>query len=405
MSLEQLVDDALRDPFAAARAHARDGGRVIGYVGSDIPVELLVAGGAFPFRLPSALQDDVAAADRYLEAGFAPEVRVIAQQYLEGRFDFLEAVVLSRGNDSAQRLYYYLCELRSRKIAGGPKPLIYDLAKIPRETSRAHSRAATARLGLEIGVDLGRLPRAIEERNRRRELFARVASHRRSTPQLSSPASSRGSMVDRLSRAADWCVAEVFDKALDEWLTPVLDKASDDRSAPVLDKASDDRSTSIFDKASDEALSTASPKSLHTRLVLAGSAPPDERLHLAVESAGGNIVAEWGDHAACGVEEPVIAPDGGYAAIADHYQARKAGPRAFVDGAASIAALAKAVRADGVIIWLIEQEDALIWDLPAQKAALVAAGVPVLVLARRRWDGSDAAAEISSFTQSVRGGA
>jgi hypothetical protein len=138
--------------------------------------------------------------------------------------------------------------------------------------------------------------------------------------------------------------------------------------------------------------------------VLAGSAPPDERLHLAVESAGGNVVAEWGEHASCAVAEPVIAPDGGYAAIADHYQARRSGTRAFVDGAAAITALAQAVRADGVIVWLIEQEDALIWDLPAQKAALGAAGIPVLVLARRRWDGSDAIAEISAFTQGVRGG-
>jgi benzoyl-CoA reductase/2-hydroxyglutaryl-CoA dehydratase subunit BcrC/BadD/HgdB len=105
--LERLVDDALRDPFAAACAHVQGGGRVIGYVGSDIPVELIIASNAFPFRLPSVAQGEVAAADRYLESSFAPEVGSIAQQYLEGKFDLFDALVLPRSNDSAQRLYYY----------------------------------------------------------------------------------------------------------------------------------------------------------------------------------------------------------------------------------------------------------------------------------------------------------
>jgi hypothetical protein len=363
-ALERLVEEALREPLAAAQAHVRAGGRAVGYVGGEVPVELIIAGGAFALRLPCEVPAETALADRYLEPSFAPEVRSIAQQYLEGAFDFLQAIVLPRANDSAQRLYYYLCELRGDRNAG-PDLLIFDLAKIPRETSRAYSGAAAERLGAQLGADAAGLPRAIEARNRRRDLYARVAERRRT-------AAVRGSRIERLTRAADRCAAAAFDDALDAWLDGV---------AP----------------------GPAGPYQEAPRLVLAGSAPPDERLHLAVEAAGGNVVAEWGEHAACAVAQPPVAVAGAFDAIGDHYHALRTGTRAFVDSARGLTALAGAVQAHGVIIWLVEQEDAHIWELPAQTAALSAAGVPVLALSRRGWDGADARAEIAAFTRGLGG--
>ena len=41
-------------------------------------------------------------------------MRSIAEQWLTGELDFLDAVVFPRSDDSAQRLYYYLCELQRR---------------------------------------------------------------------------------------------------------------------------------------------------------------------------------------------------------------------------------------------------------------------------------------------------
>jgi hypothetical protein len=152
-AIERLVEDTLRDPLAAARAHAQAGGRVIGYVGAEVPVELIVASGAFALRVPSFAQAGTPMAGRYLESSFSPDIRSIAEQYLQGTLDFLDAIIFPRSNDSAQRLYYYLCELRSRGLVDGPNPLIYDLAKIPRATSLRHTQ--TARLARERdGEDL-----------------------------------------------------------------------------------------------------------------------------------------------------------------------------------------------------------------------------------------------------------
>ena len=355
-ALEALVQSSLGDPLSAARSHVQQGGRVIGYVGAEIPVELIMAAGAFPLRLPSRIQDQYSAADRYLESSFMPDVRSIAEQYLQGALDFVHSIIMPRSNDSAQRLYYYLSELRTQQRLAAPIPLIYDLAKIPRDSSKAHSRLATRRLAAEVGAAAGELRGAIEKRNRRRRLFDSAATVR-------SRFNISGSLMDRIFRAADLCDADRFDAALQDWLP------GGGRVAPKA------------------------------RILLIGSAPPDERLHAAVEQAQGNIVAEGDAHPANAVSQPPIDADGSLDAIADHYYSSRESTRAFIDRAVGLQDLAAKVQADAVIIWLIEEEDALIWDLPAEMAALQSSGLAALPLVRRRWDAGDGALqEIIRFT-------
>jgi benzoyl-CoA reductase/2-hydroxyglutaryl-CoA dehydratase subunit BcrC/BadD/HgdB len=361
-AFETRVADTLRDPLAQARAHAARGRNVIGFVGAEIPVELIIASGAYPVRLASTADARTDAADRYLESTFMPDVRSIAEQYLQGALNFLHSIILPRSNDSAQRLYYYLSELRTRQFQAGPEPLIFDLAKIPREASRQHSRLATQRLAAEIGVVSSALPGAIRQRNRRRELFLKAMQMRRIHGGI------RGSVMDRIFRSADLCDADEFDRDFGGWL------------------------------------SHADPAESRRRLLLIGSSPPDERLHLAVEEGGGNVVSEGDAYASRSVSLPLIPAVGSLDAIADHYHALPVSTRAFVDRAAAINNLAEGVAADGVIIWLIEEEDTLIWDLPAEMSALQASSTPTLRLVRRRWDLSDGALEeIISFTRGLAG--
>jgi hypothetical protein len=176
--------------------------------------------------------------------------------------------------------------------------------------------------------------------------------------------------MERIFRAADFCHADVFDAALERWL------------------------------------SRAELHSSRPRLMLVGSVPPDERLHLAVEAAGGNVVAEAGEHFSGSVVPPFVLADGSIAPLADHYRSLASGPRAFVDRATAIRSQAESAKVDGVIIWLIEQEEALVWELPAQTAALKAAGIATLTLTRRSWDCSDGALdEIAAFTHNLTGDA
>jgi hypothetical protein len=157
-ALEILIDAALQDPAAAARRAKASGQRVIGFVGTDIPVELIAAAGAFPWRLPAAAESPTARADAYLEASFQPQERAIAEQWLAGGFDFVDEVVFTRANDSIQRLYYYLCELRRRKLCDGPAPLLFDLCKIPRNSSARRTQAVTVSLSEALGSRINELP-------------------------------------------------------------------------------------------------------------------------------------------------------------------------------------------------------------------------------------------------------
>lgn len=352
--LNDLVAQTLADPLAAARAHVAAGGRAIGLLGWEVPVELVLAAGAFPVQLGALTPRPTPGADAYLESGFNPATRLVLEAWLAGDLDMLSAVILPRASDNAQRLYYYACELQRSGRLKGPEPVLFDLAKVTRETSRDHSRAATAALAARIGA--GEPTAGIARMNRRRALFARLAAQRHSWA---------GSVVEQLLRAAGCADGAPFDVAL----AAALDAEKRVREGP--------------------------------RLLLVGSAPPDDRLHRAVEAAGGTIIAELHE---AGLDRHGPAIDAGIDAIADALRALPFGPRAFADRAEMAAAAAQAV--DGVIFWLIEEEEALIWDLPAQVRAVEALHRPTLILTRASWVAGEATlGRITHFTRTLGGAA
>jgi len=360
--LEKIVANTLIDPLAAGRTYCKAGGTVIGYVGSEIPVELIIAAGAMPIQLSGLMPTNSKLADEYLEDSFAPMVRVITNHYLQGNLDFLRYIILPRSNDSAQRLYYYLCELRRSKRTSGPEPLIYDLAKIPRDISRSYSDWATSKLASELETNEADLPYAISLRNRRRRLFEAVNTTRIGQHSL------QGSFIDRVFRTADLYDADMFDRALSDWLNK-------------------NQGNTIIQGP---------------RLLLSGSVPPDERLHRAVETGGGNVVSELGDFPCFSAQMPVIPEEGSISDIAEHYYSMTHGTRSFVDRSKITLSCARTATVDGVIHWLIEEEEALVWDVPSQKRVLETAGIPILSLVRKRWDASDDVIDdIISFTKSL----
>jgi hypothetical protein len=356
-TLSSLVDSALTDPLAPARTRAAGNMRVIGLMSADVPIELVVASRAFPLLLPPVVGAPTPLADRYLESGFGPAVRSILEQWLAGAFDFIDSVIFTRSNDSEQRLYYYLCELQRRGLVAGPRPLLYDLAKIERVSSERHSEVATRRLADQLGSDPHELAAAIHQRNNRRKLFQDLGLKRES----SDPPT--GVSVARMSRAADLNSSTSFDDALAGWLQ------------------------SDF------------PRLTAPRVLLAGSAPADERMHAAVEAAGGCVVDEYGDHSLRRLGTPVPTDREPIEALSRHYQTLPYGPRIFGNRAAELVRRAVACHADGVIFWLSEQDDSLVWHTPAVLGVLRSASLPLLSLTRRQWEGDDETmASIRAFT-------
>ena len=163
------------ESYSQGAMQPRRSGRTIGYVGHDVPVELILAAGAIPTAIEGRSDQSTPHADRYLEATFLPASRSIAEQWLNGELEDLEAVIFSRSDDSAQRLYYYLCELQRRGLCGGPKPLLYDIASCNRASSLSHTIASTRHLARELGASDDALTSAVQRVRERMELLVTTA--------------------------------------------------------------------------------------------------------------------------------------------------------------------------------------------------------------------------------------
>ncbi|MCX7864841.1 MAG: hypothetical protein N2423_07390 [Novosphingobium sp.] len=147
---------------------------MIGIAGPDLPHEVLLAAGRHAGPLAFDPQRDGHRAGRWLESKFAPWAGPLLEHWLDGDYNHLDAVLFSRADDTSQRLYYYICELRRLGEAKGPEPLIFDIARIPRAISRDRTVAEVRALASRLGVDDAALEAAIASTNARRTEVAAV---------------------------------------------------------------------------------------------------------------------------------------------------------------------------------------------------------------------------------------
>jgi len=335
IDLPAVITCALEAPLAASSA---PGG--VGIVGPDVPIDVLLASGR-PFgHLPWQSTDETAWADGWLESSFPYWARSILEQWHAGAFDALDAVVFSRGDDAGQRLYYYVSGLQRRGLLGGPAPQVFDIAYARRDSSVRHTAAAIRDLCRVLDVAAAALPAAIERANRLRRTLANLEQAR----------ATNGPLYERLARAALWS----------------------DPTRWIDDAAIPERGTSRL------------------RVLLAGSVPPDDRLHKAIEATGASVIAEAHVHGLMRLG-PAVALDRASAETQLALRLREAsvGPRAMIDRARWVVARAAAARADAVVIWLTREDEALAWHVPAQRGALAAAGMPALIVPAARWQADD----------------
>lgn len=347
--VEIAVDRVLADPLHAARAQTG----AIAYVGVDVPADLLLATGRVTCHLPWRADRATPVADQWLESGFPGWARSMIEDWAAGEFDCFEQVIFSRGADSIQRLYYYVCELQRRGALGGPTPVIFDIARIPRESSLRHTVAAVSKLARHLGIDESGTAAGIARANGRRKLLDRIDAGRQT----------HGSLYERLARAT---------------LFADLDSLLETAAWPTGAVAG--------------------------RVLLAGSAPPDDRLHVAVERAGWSVTGEMIDRSLTrlGPQTDSTFPHVAEA-IARQLRATALGPRGFGDAAAGLVAAARRAHADVVVLWLTREEEALSWHVPAQRERLAAAGIAAHFMTSRSWDATDGAAdEIQRFLEGIR---
>ncbi|MEO8017377.1 MAG: 2-hydroxyacyl-CoA dehydratase family protein [Pseudomonadota bacterium] len=349
-TLEDMIDAALANPLGEVFA----GAAAIGCVGTDIPIDLLLASGRPFAHLPWRAERPTPKADAWIESRFPVWAKSILQDWAQGRFDGFRDVVFSRGNDASQRLYYYVCELQRVGRLGGPAPSIFDVAYVQRDSSLRHTVAAVHRLAQRLDVDSSSLGAGIQRANLWRDCVARVEVD----------STIHGVLYGKLTRVS-----------LYRDVTRLLGAHPPPQSTP----------------------------SAGLRVLLAGSLPPSERLHEVVSSSGAVVIAEWHEGALTRWGPP-LNHDGGdlFADVARHIREHSLAPRRFVDAAGQLVNYAQRQRAQAVLLWLTDDDESRAWQVPAQRIALADAGIPTLVLSGRSAETDEMLArEIQTFLQGV----
>ncbi|GAB3577535.1 hypothetical protein GCM10027445_43270 [Amycolatopsis endophytica] len=321
---------------------------VIGYVGADVPVELITAAGARPLRLSGRPGADRTLGDRYLGRGLDPAVRSLLSRLLAGEFGHLDGLVVSRDCEASGRLFYALRELRRVDPAVALPPVhLVDVLHLPHRTTTRYVLAKIRQLRATLESWTGSLisdeglAAAIEAHDRLRRLLTEMAALRRrgglsGTKALSTVAETTALPATR--------AAELLESLLDEEHPPV----------PGM------------------------------RVFLTGSGHDSPEVYAALEEAGMLIVGEdhdWGDllwHRKVGAPTEL--------ALAERYQHNgPSAPRASIRArAAHTAAAARECRAGALISYVREHDDAPPWDYPAQREAT---GLPSVLLERQPYGG------------------
>jgi benzoyl-CoA reductase/2-hydroxyglutaryl-CoA dehydratase subunit BcrC/BadD/HgdB len=330
--------------LAELTALARDGAGVaglpvVGYVGADVPVELITAAGMAPLRLAGRPGRDSTLGDRYLGGGVDPAARSILTGILMGAYGTLEAIVVSRDCEASLRLFYALRELhRVEPVPGLPPVHLVDVLHLPHHTTTRYVRAKVAQLRAWLGrwrpIGDGDLGAAIAAHDALRRSLGRVAALRRE---------------NRLSG------------------TQLLAIVAATTALPVA------TATALVDRVIAETAETAetagSPANDGVRLFLTGSSHDEPSVYKTLEDHGFLVVGEDHDWGELLFARTCDAPT--ELALAERYQHNgPAAPRASIrQRAAHTAAAVRACDAEVLLSYARVHDDAPPWDFPGQRAA------------------------------------
>lgn len=95
------------------KAWREAGKKVIGELGSDVPDELILAGGMMPVRVYADPDKKLTLTDQYLEFAFEPVVRAQFEKLIDGTYkDQIDALAISNSTDVIIRIFLYLREIK-----------------------------------------------------------------------------------------------------------------------------------------------------------------------------------------------------------------------------------------------------------------------------------------------------
>ena len=338
----------------AARQWKTDGGKVVGYFCDNVPEEFISAAGFFPLRLSGDPNGDTAKVGNYSEEGnvFSREAFVASMLHmiLNGRYDYLDYLIIPHARDSVHRMYTTL----KRYKDGNPSLKLPELFYLDNLHTFFYSAGIynnrrwielKSRLEQWSGQSISneKLSQAIDISNESKSLLKKLADLRASDPP-------RVSGVEALQviGSSMFMPKEKHNALLKEWLS----------NAENL------------------------PAKQGVRLFMEGSPLDHLQLYEIIESCGATIVGEdscWGNRSS---DVPIEKLNDPTEAVMARHNSKSPCTRMFplsrrVDYCLQSALAAKA---QGVIFNVFKYDEMQAWETPDEIKVLKEKGIPSLYL-------------------------
>lgn len=349
------LDAAYGDRYARARTWRAGGGVVVGYVGADVPVELITAAGALPVRLAGRPGRPISHAVEYLGGGVDATASSVFAELLD-ETPPIDLLLVSHDCEASLQLFYAIREIRRLGLEPQlPETWLVDVLHLPHRSTAAYNLVRLRELHV-------RLQRFLGTRVDADALGAATLTHDRVRAAWSALADLRGADRRALTGAEALTVIGAGTTLPAAEYLPLLRRALDD-------------------------LGRRGPRP-GAPLLLTGSAHDEREVYRSLEDDGWLVVGEdhdWGDAAA---GPPVTPPT--LEGLAEWYQGRAGTPAAAVRQRAGATRSAVArTGAEGLLGYVREHDDAPLWDFRAQAAAVP---VPAVLVAGQGYGAVDLAA-------------
>ena len=363
MAIQMGVLEIMRKHYQqrdlAAREWKDQGGKVAGYFCDNVPEEIILAAGFFPFRISGDPRGGTELADRYTEPFYQPDVRSMLNMLLSGWYDFLDFLIIPNSRDAVLALYYHLDKIQqidpNLKL---PELYLFDIPRTRFWLSSLYTRDRVRELARKLeklsGEEISNksLSRAIATGNENKMLLKKVAALRAAEPPRIS-----GVEALQIIGSSMFMLKEEHNKLLRQFL-----KETD--GLPVTDGV---------------------------RLFVEGSPIDNLQLYELVESCNATIVGEdncWGNRYS---DDPIdLSPDP-LEAIAERYHLKSLCPRMHFMDRRTDYCLRSAVeaKAQGALFFFLEWDNAPAWEYPDQKKALEEKGIPTICFEMQKYLLSD----------------
>ncbi|RYY27910.1 MAG: 2-hydroxyacyl-CoA dehydratase [Sphingomonadales bacterium] len=158
--LGQAVPDDLRaadrDRTMAGRLHYQNGGKVCGYFGTGMPIEIAMATGHMPMAIMPHPDRPTPHAEEWLNPTFDPTRRLVLDQLLSGELEFVDVAVAVSQASTDSHVFHTAREILRQGFGGVIPPLHhYSLLGLQSDAVREYGRMEIDSLARRLRANSG----------------------------------------------------------------------------------------------------------------------------------------------------------------------------------------------------------------------------------------------------------